>query len=250
MQFSHLFIDARDKERVFVVGDIHGKLSLLKNTLQQVLFNHERDLLIAVGDLVDRGPESADTLRYFSQHPSLFSVIGNHELMLSKAFNVWEKERLSDEERRYKTHWLNNGGAWAENYSYEQLKEMADIVLDMPSVITCRLKNGKNIGISHAQPHSLNWREMESWQGDLMSNPRWIWGRTRFKGEPDSPVDHIDMTFHGHTRSKDVQQVSNSYFIDTASVDNYQGAFVLLEANTMQIHRGPTLRNLASSITQ
>ena len=43
---------------VFVVGDIHACYTLLKEKLKEVGFNVNSDLLIAVGDLVERGNEN------------------------------------------------------------------------------------------------------------------------------------------------------------------------------------------------
>lgn len=48
--------------RLFVVGDIHGCYDLLMQQLERVQFNFEKDLLIAVGDLVDSGPDSLKCL--------------------------------------------------------------------------------------------------------------------------------------------------------------------------------------------
>lgn len=43
--------------RTIVVGDIHGCMAELMALLEEVSFGPE-DLLVAVGDLVDRGPDS------------------------------------------------------------------------------------------------------------------------------------------------------------------------------------------------
>lgn len=50
MKVKYLEID--DDVNVFVVGDLHGSYSLLKEGLKTVGFNYNTDLLIAVGDLV------------------------------------------------------------------------------------------------------------------------------------------------------------------------------------------------------
>lgn len=56
MKVKHLEID--EDVNVFVVGDIHGAYSLLMAKLKEIKFNFNSDLLIAVGDLVDRGSEN------------------------------------------------------------------------------------------------------------------------------------------------------------------------------------------------
>ncbi|MBP5144082.1 metallophosphoesterase, partial [Pseudomonas chlororaphis] len=46
--------------RDFAVGDIHGHFTKLQAALDAVQFDPTVDRLFSVGDLVDRGPESAD----------------------------------------------------------------------------------------------------------------------------------------------------------------------------------------------
>tara|TARA_B110000879_G_scaffold152992_1_gene198027 strand:+ start:13621 stop:14433 length:813 start_codon:yes stop_codon:yes gene_type:complete len=67
----------------YVVGDIQGCLSPLLKLLDRVNFEPNTDRLIAVGDLINRGPQSLDTLRFCKDLGSAFtSVLGNHDLHL------------------------------------------------------------------------------------------------------------------------------------------------------------------------
>lgn len=68
--------------RTIVVGDIHGCFDELLVLLGQVAFGAD-DVLVSVGDLVDRGPKSEDVLRYFRDTPGAFSVVGNHDRRLA-----------------------------------------------------------------------------------------------------------------------------------------------------------------------
>lgn len=74
---------------VYAVGDIQGCLQPLQCLLQEVDFNPSRDTLWAVGDLVNRGPASLETLRYLdSLGNACISVLGNHDLhLLATAFD-------------------------------------------------------------------------------------------------------------------------------------------------------------------
>lgn len=67
----------------YAVGDIQGCLSPLKALLDSVAFNPSTDLLISVGDLVNRGPQSLETLRFCMGLGNAFKmVLGNHDLHL------------------------------------------------------------------------------------------------------------------------------------------------------------------------
>lgn len=67
--------------RDFVVGDIHGAFDLVLEGMRRVQFDRQRDRLFCVGDLVDRGPQSARAARFLKQ-PYVHAVSGNHEFKL------------------------------------------------------------------------------------------------------------------------------------------------------------------------
>lgn len=62
----------------FVVGDVHGCLQEFEELLR-VAGVGPRDKVVAVGDLVDRGPATPGVLAYFSRRAHFHSVRGNHE---------------------------------------------------------------------------------------------------------------------------------------------------------------------------
>jgi len=68
---------------VYAVGDIQGCFGELKSVLRKVHFDPQHDVLWCVGDLVNRGPESLETLRYLkSLGEACICVLGNHDLHL------------------------------------------------------------------------------------------------------------------------------------------------------------------------
>lgn len=77
----------------YAVGDLQGCLEPLKCLLDQVKFDPAKDKLWLVGDLVNRGPASLETLRFlYSIRDSLVCVLGNHDLhLIAVAYNA---ERL------------------------------------------------------------------------------------------------------------------------------------------------------------
>jgi bis(5'-nucleosyl)-tetraphosphatase (symmetrical) len=67
----------------YFVGDIQGCFNELKALLDKVAFNPSTDELWAVGDLVARGSQSLETLRFLqSLEDSAKVVLGNHDLHL------------------------------------------------------------------------------------------------------------------------------------------------------------------------
>ena len=65
----------------YVVGDIQGCYAPLQRLLDKVRFDPASDRLWCVGDMINRGPESLQTLRLLSSLGSAFTgVLGNHDL--------------------------------------------------------------------------------------------------------------------------------------------------------------------------
>lgn len=67
----------------YVIGDIQGCYSALIALLDKIHFNPKKDHLYFVGDLINRGPESLQTLRFIhSLEKSATAVLGNHDIHL------------------------------------------------------------------------------------------------------------------------------------------------------------------------
>ena len=77
-----------DNERIFIIGDIHGCLEMLKRLMERIAWHPERDGLIFLGDYIDRGKDSKDVVDYILAISKISSSVcclkGNHEAIFQE----------------------------------------------------------------------------------------------------------------------------------------------------------------------
>lgn len=114
----HKFLELdQNFSRIFAIGDIHGCLSeteLLLNHLQNELSVGEDDLVVFIGDYVDRGPNSKEVvemlLSFKRSVPNTLFLRGNHEEMLLSYLGC------SGETRMGKSYLYNGGESTLLSY--------------------------------------------------------------------------------------------------------------------------------------
>lgn len=81
---------------VYLIGDIQGCDAALQRLLEKLAFSPSRDQLFVLGDLVNRGPDSAGTLRrLMGLGGAVRCVLGNHDLhLLAIAAGASKTKRL------------------------------------------------------------------------------------------------------------------------------------------------------------
>jgi len=64
--------------RTLIIGDIHGCYDELLDLFDKAALGPD-DIVVSVGDLVDRGPNPSDVVRWFRQRANAVVLMGNHE---------------------------------------------------------------------------------------------------------------------------------------------------------------------------
>lgn len=202
-------ISTDGKRFVYVIGDLHGELGCLNEALHEVGFDKEKDLILSVGDLIDRGDDSLGCLKLINE-PWFMPVMGNHEKMAFDAVNEGTDELIN--------HWAMNGGAWFPKLSDADQVIAAGLIkktAELPLMIEVNHK-GKKVIICHAD-YPLEQYDIKA-EGIEM---HLLWSRERVnaakRGE-SSKINGADLFVFGHTPFKHSVMVENQLYIDTGAV--------------------------------
>ena len=98
--------------RIYAIGDVHGHLDRLEAMHARIGADLarrpiNRPMIIHLGDLIDRGPDSAGCVDLLAGGPPLTGVptinlMGNHEWMMLAALEAQHRDDID--------RWLDNGG--------------------------------------------------------------------------------------------------------------------------------------------
>ncbi|MEK6750282.1 MAG: metallophosphoesterase [Pseudomonadota bacterium] len=210
--------------RDFVVGDIHGEFSLFEHSLQLLNFDTKKDRVFSVGDLIDRGPESA-RVREFLESGWFYSILGNHELMALDAatdcdtLHAW-------------TH--TNGGAWWLDIPPQEQAHYLAAFKALPLTLEVDTALG-SVGLVHANvPFSFSWQELVTRvaEDDLL-RANILWSRQRFHRRYTNTVAGIDWVFCGHTPTEQITQLGNVFYVDTGAC--YGGGLTIFPLDQLPV---------------
>lgn len=194
--------------RLFVCGDIHGCYDELMQELNKVLFNFDKDLLVAVGDLCDRGPRSADVIRLLDK--SWFqSVRGNHEQLLIDGYaNGLSRDHIM------------NGGGWFYNLPVKEQVGLYERCMRLPIALEVVTPSQRRIGVVHACVPGGDWKQFHDYQSTRQFADRAMWDRTAWNQAARStrslePIKNIDHVYAGHTPYHTIITGGNMTWLDT-----------------------------------
>lgn len=200
------YLNGDNWRHIYLVGDLHGCRALLDRQLLAARFDTQQDLLISVGDLIDRGPDSLGCLRLLDE-PWFRSVRGNHEEMALAA--LCEGEELL---------WKMNGGDWFWQLTAQQRAEAQDHLQHcqaLPLIIHLAQDERLTV-IAHADYPASRYAFEQP-----VDEYQVVWGRDRIhrlqygRGETISGADAF---YFGHTPLDQPLSGWNQHYIDTGAV--------------------------------
>lgn len=207
-------------ERVYAIGDIHGRLDLFETLIAAIEADDAsrgpaETTVVLLGDLVDRGPDSAGVIaaaRAWGERRTVRLLGGNHEEMFLEAFDKVEVLR----------HFLRYGGRETilsyplerSDYStltLEQLQERMRAAIPCADLDYLREAEDHVVIGDYLFVHA-GIRPGVPLEQQKTSDLRWI--RDRFI---DDARDHGHIVVHGHTITDQVEELPNRIGIDTGA---------------------------------
>lgn len=228
-------LNANNKRKLFVVSDIHGHYTLLKEALDNAGYDSLNDnhLLVCNGDYFDRGNENVQVLKFFERIKNKVLLRGNHEDSLIKLLKTGKLE---------KHHYINGTFATLENFFGKYSIDPTDDSIDF---------SGKNRTVDRLlefMESTLNFYETENhlfihgWLPENCNNTEQIkkatdtaWAQARrirwtakYTGEP--PLTKKTLVC-GHMPAFYSYVFDNSRDIDSADIF-YGNKFIAIDAGT------------------
>ena len=232
--------------RVWVVGDVHGFHLTLEALLEQLTLSAE-DMVVFLGDLIDRGPGSYQVVRTVMNHPQCVSVLGNHEAMMLEQFT---EERLARHDQDVVAWWHNGGSSTV--FSYEQAHTDDANHLDEPAMYAAVEQHRDWLSTLPLHIVLDRWRLVHAGYDptlplDEQSEDEYLWIRRAFH-ETTVPVDPQRTVVFGHTPTSALpgHSTANLGEIWQSSVVLEDGRNASIGIDTCLFHRQPGAKHLTA----
>jgi serine/threonine protein phosphatase 1 len=224
MEHAFLRLARNVMGRDFVVGDIHGHFSRLRQALAARGFDGRRDRLISVGDLIDRGPECEQVLEWLA-YPWFHAVAGNHEDYAIRHLRTGRVDAAN---------WTLNGGGWFLALAPGRQREISQALARLPIAIEIQMAQG-TVGVVHADCPVRDWRRLEAALAGRykQTSARCQWSRERLRQSDASGVAGVTAVVVGHTPLDRPVRLGNVFHIDTAGWRE-EGFFTLLALDELE----------------
>ncbi|QCB56925.1 serine/threonine protein phosphatase [Sphingopyxis sp. PAMC25046] len=221
-------------QRVYAIGDIHGRDDLFSELVDLIRADNmtrgpARVTLILLGDLVDRGPQSAEVveraIRLREEFEDLRLLIGNHEECFLAA--------LTGDVRRLRYFMRIGGDATVASYWNDDLSltsaSFEEVAERLPAMVPAAhvdfLGQGEDIiTIGDYVFVHAGIRPGVALERQSLADLRWI--REDFLQDER---DHGVMVVHGHTIRDEIDECPNRIGIDTGAYQSGVLTAIVLE---------------------
>lgn len=218
-------VSSNQAGRDLVVGDVHGCFRTLDRALREIAFDPACDRLFGVGDLVNRGPHSAEALEWLEERFTAV-VMGNHE----PPVRSWFRAKL--------LKGRPPSSPWLRAIPPEHYQRWCDALHAMPLALAIETRHGL-VGVVHAEPPDRVWSvalDLLQRASDAATDVALLGYETREEREAarSRPIEGLRALVHGHWPVKEVETSHNRWNIDTgAGLPN--GRLSLVEVNALEL---------------
>ena len=207
--------------RDFVVGDVHGEFRALEALLDRVEFKPDHDRLLALGDLINRGPYSACALSWMNEGRITLSVRGNHEDILLRYLEKVVGGTTPGIVQ-------NLSGWFLREVPRERWHEWITMIRTMPIATTVGTAHGP-VGLVHASPTARTWdttlERLRAGHRDTEWAAMWSNARARNNLEQaryedipaEGPILGVRAVMTGHYIVREAHPVDNVWHLDTGA---------------------------------
>lgn len=203
--------------RDFVIGDLHGCFKDVDRALRCVDFSPSVDRLFLVGDLINRGDESAKVGEFLARK-SVFAISGNHERAL---IHLADSGALDSPSEATQKLVASLGMQWWFSASPGQRTDALKAIRALPVAMETMTERGL-VGFVHAEvPVGFGWRGFFAAisNDDPQMVDSALYGRTRDRSHDASGVPGVGRVFCGHSiHWGGVRVLGNVVGIDTGAV--------------------------------
>ena len=236
-----------DGHRLYVVGDVHGHLATFRALLHRLNLGHE-DRVVCLGDMIDRGPNSAGLVDLLRSHPQVICLKGNHEQMavqsvqMDGTFEAWQP-------------WMKRGGkstyasyiVQAEGDLWQAKQTMVDDFIWLDNLPTQIVLD--HIRLVHAGYDPRMPLDMQGEKELLWIRKEWF--------QHEGAVDPARTVFFGHTTTTKLGDVAGEVArsetllfdgrpawvgVDVGAYNHVSPGLVAMEVSTFRVVKQPTLR--------
>ena len=230
-----------------MVGDIHGHLATFRALLHRLNLTPE-DRVVCLGDMIDRGPDSAGLVDLLRSHPQVICLKGNHEQMavqsvqMDGTFEAWQP-------------WMKRGGkstyasyiVQAEGDLWQAKQTMVDDFIWLDNLPTQIVLD--HIRLVHAGYDPRMPLDMQGEKELLWIRKEWF--------QHEGAVDPARTVFFGHTTTTKLGDAAGEVArseallldgrpawvgVDVGAYNHVSPGLVAMDVSTFRVVKQPTLR--------